>query len=55
MIRAEQERFMVFDLGSRSGTQVDGESLGGHALSAGDTLSVGRTEMLLMQVGTGAG
>ena len=51
LIRREQDRFVVFDLGSRTGTRVDGESMSAHQLSAGDTISMGRTEMVLMQPG----
>jgi pSer/pThr/pTyr-binding forkhead associated (FHA) protein len=52
LIRAEQDGFVVFDLGSRSGTLVDGEAMTGQELSGGDTISVGRTEVVLMQPGS---
>ena len=55
LIRNEQGNIMVFDLGSRTGTQVDGESLGGLVLSAGNTITLGTTEMVLMQPGSGEG
>ena len=52
LIREEQDRFVIFDLGSQSGTRVDGESMSGHRLSPGDTISVGRSELTLMQMGS---
>jgi pSer/pThr/pTyr-binding forkhead associated (FHA) protein len=55
LIRNEQNNFIVFDLGSRTGTRVDGESLGGHVLSAGETITLGTTELVLMQPGSGEG
>ena len=50
MIRSEQGRQVVFDLGSRTGTQVDGESISGHRLSAAETITLGTTEIVLMLV-----
>ena len=55
LIRNEQDNIIVFDLGSRTGTQVDGETLGGHVLSAGETITLGTTELVLMQPGSGEG
>ena len=49
MIRRHGDGYMVYDLGSRSGTDVDGDSVTGSSLSPGDVISVGRTEMTLMQ------
>lgn len=49
IVRCEQDRVVVFDLGSRTGTQVDGEAIRGYLLSPGDTVSLGRTEIALMQ------
>ena len=48
MVRCEQARTVVFDLGSRTGTQVDGEMVVGYTLSPGYTISLGRTVMVLM-------
>ena len=48
MIRCGQDRTVVYDLGSRTGTQVDGEAVVGYSLSPGYTISVGHTEMVLM-------
>ena len=55
LIRNEQDKIIVFDLGSRTGTQVDGEPLRGHVLSAGETITLGSTELVLMQPGSGEG
>ncbi len=49
VIRRHEDEYTVHDLGSGGGTQVDGESLTGVGLSAGDVISVGRTEIVLMQ------
>ena len=48
MIRCEQDRTVVYDLGSRTGTQVDGDTLVGYYLAPGYTISLGHTEMVLM-------
>ena len=55
LIRHEQGNAMVFDLGSRTGTQVDGGSLGGYVLSGGAIITLGTTELVLMQPGSGEG
>ena len=52
LIRKERDRLVVFDLGSQSRTRVDGESISGHRLSHGETISVGRSEVTLMQIGS---
>ncbi len=49
LIRVEADRIQVFDLGSRSGTVVDGELIQGHELTADDTISIGRSEIVLMR------
>jgi pSer/pThr/pTyr-binding forkhead associated (FHA) protein len=49
VVRRHGEEYTVHDLGSSSGTQVDGESLSGVALAAGDVIAIGRTEIVLMQ------
>ena len=49
VIRRQGDDYTVNDLGSSSGTQVDGESLAGVSLSAGDVIAIGRTEIVLMQ------
>ena len=49
LIRREEDRFVIFDLGSRTGTRVDGDALGGHRLSAGESISMGNSTVVLMQ------
>ena len=49
LVRRQGEVFMVYDLGSRSGTKVDGETVVGTNLSNGDVITIGRTEIVLMQ------
>ncbi|MCH7706061.1 MAG: FHA domain-containing protein [Chloroflexi bacterium] len=49
VIRRHGDEYTVHDLGSSGGTQVDGESLTGVGLSAGDVIAIGRTEIVLMQ------
>ena len=51
LIRSEEGRFVVFDLGSRTGTLVNGDPIGGHRLLAGETIALGGAEIVLMQVG----
>ena len=49
LVRRQGDSFVVFDLGSRSGTQVEGETITGKPLSNGDVISVGRSELAVMQ------
>ncbi|MFC1935847.1 FHA domain-containing protein [Chloroflexota bacterium] len=49
MVRRQGDSCIVYDMGSRTGTRVDGETLIGRDLSAGDVISIGRTEIVLMQ------
>ena len=49
IIRRGQDRFVIFDLGSRAGTQVNGNPVGGHRLSPGERISLGNAEIVLMQ------
>ncbi len=55
LIRRNEDSIIVFDLGSRTGTQVNGEALTGHTLSAGETITLGTTELVLMQPGSREG
>ncbi|MDA1129605.1 MAG: FHA domain-containing protein, partial [Chloroflexi bacterium] len=48
LVRCENGVITLFDVGSRSGTEIDGKTLGGHPLNDGDTVSVGRTAIRLM-------
>ncbi len=52
LVRSEADGFMVFDLGSRSGTQVGNETVRGHDLAGGDSISIGRSEVVLMRPGS---
>jgi pSer/pThr/pTyr-binding forkhead associated (FHA) protein len=49
LLRSATDGFMVLDLGSRSGTQVGNETVRGHGLAGGDRISIGRSEVILMQ------
>ena len=48
VVRCEDGVLTLFDVGSRSGTEVDGKSVGGHLVNDQDTISVGRTTIRLM-------
>ena len=48
LLRRDRGRSVIFDLGSRTGTQVDGKPMGGYRLSPGDSISLGGTELVLM-------
>ena len=50
LIRREGETSTVYDLGSRVGTIVEGETLTGRSLSSGDVIAVGRSELTMMQI-----
>ena len=48
LIRCENGVVSLFDVGSRSGTEIDGRAIGGHPLNDGDTVNVGRTTIKMM-------
>ena len=48
VIRCEDGVLTLFDVGSRSGTEVDWKSVGGHLVNDQDTISLGRTTIILM-------
>ena len=48
MIRCEGGKLSVFDLGSTSGTSVDGQGIGGLTVNNGDVISMGRSEFTVM-------
>ncbi len=50
-IRRQEDGCVVYDMGSRTGTLVQGETLSGQQLSSGDVIAIGRSELTLMQVG----
>ena len=47
MVRKDGDRFLVFDMGSRLGTRVDGESLPGHRITPGETIAMGKSSITL--------
>ena len=49
MIRVDADRITVSDLGSQSGTQVDGEMVKGMRISVGDRVVIGQSEFTLMK------
>jgi len=48
MIRCDGGKLSVFDLGSTSGTSVDGQGIGGLTVNNGDVISMGRSEFTVM-------
>lgn len=50
MVIADDDGMSVFDLGSASGTTVDGQTLGGRVLSSTSVVAVGDTELMLVDV-----
>ena len=49
MVRLDGGSFAVFDSGSRSGTAVGEHRIGGHELRGGEKISLGQSEVVLMQ------
>jgi len=52
LLQFHEGRFVLYDLGSTSGTTVDGEMLAGRTLASGSTITIGQTELAFMQVET---
>ena len=50
MVIADDDGMSIFDLGSASGTTVDGQTLGGRLLSSTSVVAVGDTELMLVDV-----
>ena len=48
VIRCQDGKLSLFDMGSRSGTALNGQSIGGHLVSNGDVISIGRSEFTMM-------
>ena len=48
VIRCQDGKLTVFDVGSTSGTALNGQSIGGHLISNGDVISMGRSEFTMM-------
>ena len=51
LIRIDADRSTIADLGSRSGTQVDGERITGVQITVGDHIVIGQSEFTLMKPG----
>ncbi len=51
LLRIDADRSAISDLGSRSGTQVDGEMITGVQISIGDNIAIGQSEFTLMRPG----
>ena len=49
MVRVDADRTTISDLGSQSGTQVDGEIITGVRVSVGDRVVIGQSEFTLMR------
>ena len=48
VIRCQDGKLSLFDVGSRSGTVLNGQSIGGHLITNGDVISIGRSEFTMM-------
>ena len=48
VIRCQNGKLVLFDVGSRGGTALNGQSVGGHPISNGDVISLGRSEFTMM-------
>ena len=48
VIRCQDGKLTLFDVGSRSGTALNGQSISGHPITNGDVISVGRSEFTMM-------
>ena len=51
LVRIDPDRSIISDLGSRSGTQVDGEMITGVQISESDHITIGQSEFTLMRPG----
>jgi pSer/pThr/pTyr-binding forkhead associated (FHA) protein len=48
VIRCQDGKLSLFDVGSRSGTALNGQSIGGRLINNGDVISIGRSEFTMM-------
>ena len=48
VIRCQNDKMTLLDIGSTGGTVVNGQQIGGHELDHGDVLSIGRSEFTMM-------
>ena len=53
VIRKSGDSYTVFDLGSRSGTVVDGETLSGAPIKGGSVINIGHSEIVVMDPAAG--
>ena len=49
VIRVDEDRTSIADLGSEAGTQVDGEPVQGISISIGERVVIGQSEFILMR------
>ena len=52
LIQVDADRVTISDLGSRSGTNVDGETITGVRITVGDHIAIGQSEFRLMRPGS---
>ena len=50
LARLDGDRVTVFDLGSRTGTTVDGNLIAGRRLASGDVIALGHSELVFTHV-----
>ena len=48
VIRCQNGKLSLFDVGSRTGTVLDGRTISGHPIGNGDVISMGRSEFTMM-------
>ena len=48
VVRCQNGKLVLFDVGSRSGTMLNDQAIGGHPVSNGDVISLGRSEFTMM-------
>ena len=48
VIRCQDGKLTLFGVGSKSGTALNGQSIGGRPITNGDVISVGRSEFIMM-------
>ncbi|PKB66488.1 MAG: hypothetical protein BZY81_07035 [SAR202 cluster bacterium Io17-Chloro-G4] len=48
VIRYQGGKMVLFDIGSRGGTKLNGQAIGGHLVRPGDVISMGRSEFTMM-------
>jgi S-DNA-T family DNA segregation ATPase FtsK/SpoIIIE len=48
VIRCQNGKIVLYDIGSRGGTRLNGQAIGGHLISHGDVIGMGRSECTMM-------